>query len=259
MLLVRSIAFNIVFYLATTVIAIVGLPALLSERASIRVARVWARVSLWLLRVVGGVTVEFRGLHHRPPGALLVAAKHQSALETLALVTAFPDFAYILKRELLWIPLFGWFLSRSGMVAIDRSKGGRAMAAMNEAAARAIRQGRQLIIFPEGTRKAPGAPPAYKLGITHLYAALNVPCLPVALNSGLYWPRRRLTRRPGTTVIEFLPPIPPGLGRTAFLEEMQMRIETASDGLLASGRAELAARGHALPDPAPAAEPSRTA
>ncbi|WP_027171404.1 lysophospholipid acyltransferase family protein [Methylobacterium sp. 10] len=257
--ILRSIAFNIVFYLATALIAIGGLPALVSERACIRVARFWAKVSLWLLRVVGGVRVEFRGLHHRPPGALLVASKHQSALETLALVTAFPDFAYILKRELLWIPLFGWFLSRSGMVAIDRSKGARAMAAMNEAASRAIRDGRQLIIFPEGTRKAPGSPPAYKLGITHLYAALGVPCLPVALNSGLYWPRRQLTRRPGTTVIEFLAPIAPGLDRTAFLEEMQTRIEAASDALLASGRADLAARGHAVPETGAVGEQSRTA
>ncbi|WP_019906278.1 lysophospholipid acyltransferase family protein [Methylobacterium sp. 77] len=259
MLILRSIAFNIVFYLATTVIAVGGLPALVSQKASLRVAQFWARVSLWLLRVVGGVSVEFRGLHHRPPGALLVAAKHQSALETLALVTAFPNFAYILKRELLWIPLFGWFLSRSGMVAIDRSKGARAMAAMNEAAARAIREGRQLIIFPEGTRKAPGAPPAYKLGITHLYAALDVPCLPIALNSGLYWPRRQLTRRPGTTVIEFLSPIAPGLDRIAFLEEMQQRIESASDVLIASGRAELAARGHRVPETGSVGEPTRTA
>ena len=193
-----------------------GLPTLVSRRAVIRLAQLWGRVTLWLLRVVGGITVEFRGVENIPPGPLLVAAKHQSALETLALVTAFPDFAYILKRELLWIPLIGWFLSRSGMVAIDRSKGARAMAAMNEAAAQAIRDGRQLIIFPEGTRRPPGAPPAYKLGITHLYAALGVPCLPVALNTGLHWPRRSLVRRPGTSVIEFLSPIPPGLDRAAF-------------------------------------------
>lgn len=248
MLIVRSFAFNLAFYAATTLIAVGGLPTLVSRRAVIRLAQLWGRITLWLLRVVGGIKVEFRGVENIPPGPLLVAAKHQSALETLALVTAFPDFAYILKRELLWIPLIGWFLSRSGMVAIDRSKGGRAMAAMNEAAAQAIRDGRQLIIFPEGTRRPPGASPAYKLGLTHLYAALGVPCLPVALNTGLHWPRRSLVRRPGTSVIEFLAPIPPGLDRTRFLDAVQERIETASNTLLAAGRADLAARGHAVPE-----------
>ncbi|KQP10910.1 acyl-phosphate glycerol 3-phosphate acyltransferase [Methylobacterium sp. Leaf99] len=249
MLILRSIAFNLAFYLATSLIAVFGLPALVSRRAVIRLAQGWGNVTLWLLRVVGGITVEFRGLANIPAGPVLVAAKHQSALETLALVTVFPDFAYILKRELLWIPLVGWFLSRSGMVAIDRSKGSRAMAAMNEAAADVIREGRQLIIFPEGTRRPPGAAPAYKLGITHLYATLGVPCLPVALDTGLYWPRRSLMRRPGTTVIEFLPPIPHGLDRARFLDTVQARIETASDALLAAGRADLLARGHTVPPP----------
>lgn len=254
MLLVRSFAFNLAFYAATTVIAVGGMPTLVSRRAVIRLAQVWGRTTLWLLRVVGGIRVEFRGVENIPAGPLLVAAKHQSALETLALVTRFPDFAYILKRELLWIPLIGWYLSRSGMVAIDRSKGTRAMSAMNEAAADAIRDGRQLIIFPEGTRRAPGAAPAYKLGITHLYAALGVPCLPVALNTGLHWPRRSLLRRPGTSVIEFLAPILPGLDRTHFLDVVQDRIETASNALLAAGWTELAAHGHAPSEPTSKAE-----
>ena len=245
--ILRTLAFNLCFYAFTTLVAVFGLPWLASRGGVLAVARFWTRGALWLLRVVGGLAVEFRGRENIPPGAMIVAAKHQSALETLALCTIFPDFAYILKRELLFIPLIGWYLSRGGMVAIDRSKGTRAMALMNEAAAHAIGEGRQLIIFPEGTRKAPGAPPAYKLGLSHLYAALGVPCLPVALNAGLYWPRRSLTRRPGTAVIEFLPPIPPGLDRAAFLELAQARIETASDALLAEGRADLAARGFAQP------------
>lgn len=234
MLVLRSLAFNLSFYLATTLIALGGLPTLVSRRAVIRLAQFWGRTTIWLLRVVAGIHVEFRGLENRPAGACIVAAKHQSALETLALVTVFPDFAYILKRELLWIPLIGWYLSRSGMVAIDRNRGAKAMATMNEAAAGAIRDGRQLIIFPEGTRRPPGAPPAYKLGITHLYAALGVPCVPVALDTGLYWPRRSLLRRPGKAVIAFLPPIMPGLERAAFLARLQERIEDASDALLAA-------------------------
>ncbi|AWN41061.1 lysophospholipid acyltransferase family protein [Methylobacterium durans] len=247
MLALRSLAFNICFYLFTTLLAVGGLPTLVSQRAVIRLAQAWAGGTLWLLRVVGGLRVEFRGLANIPKGPVLIAAKHQSALETLALVTMFDDFAYILKRELLWIPLIGWYLSRSGMVAIDRSKGTRAMALMNEAAIGAIREGRQLIIFPEGTRRPPNAPPAYKLGLTHLYVALGVPCLPVALNTGLYWPRRSLKRRPGTAVIEFLPPIPHGLARAAFLEVVEARIETASNALIASGRADLAAAGLSVP------------
>ncbi|MFD0936170.1 lysophospholipid acyltransferase family protein, partial [Methylobacterium trifolii] len=241
MLALRSFAFNLCFYLATTLIAVGGLPTLASQRWVMALARFWARTTLWLLRVVGGTRVEFRGLHNIPPGPLLVGAKHQSALETLALCTVFPEFAYILKRELLWIPLIGWFLSRSGMVAIDRAKGSRAMPLMNAAATAAIGEGRQLIIFPEGTRRAPGAEPSYKQGLSHLYVALRVPCLPVALNTGLYWPRRRFVRRPGTAVIEFLAPIPPGLARGEFLELAEARIEAASNALLASGRADLAA------------------
>src|ERR1700761_5506368 len=152
MLALRSLAFNVCFFAVTTTLAIVGLPTLVSGRAVMQLARVWGRLTLWLLRVVAGTRVEFRGLGNIPPGPLLVAAKHQSALETLALCTVLPDFAYVLKRELLLIPLVGWYLSRGGMVAIDRSKGSRAMSLMNASAAEAIGQGRQLIIFPEGTR-----------------------------------------------------------------------------------------------------------
>ncbi len=247
MLLLRSLAFNLSFYVATGLIAVLGLPAFVTRKGVIRVAQFWGRSILWLLRVVGGTRVEFRGLENIPKGPLLVAAKHQSALETLALTTPFDDFGYVLKRELMWIPVVGWYFSRGGMVPIDRSKGTRAMAAMNRAAAQAIRDGRQLIIFPEGTRRPAGAPPAYKQGASHLYTALKVPCLPVALNTGLYWRRRGFRRMPGTTVIEFLPVIPPGLTRAAFLAEMQTRIETATEALLAEGRADLARHGHPVP------------
>ncbi len=241
MLALRSLAFNLCFYAATTVLAVGGLPALASRRAVLRLARTWARLTLWLLRVVAGIRVEFRGLDAIPHGPLLIAAKHQSALETLALCTVFPEFAYILKRELLFIPLIGWYLSRGGMVAIDRSKGGRAMSLMNAAAAEAVRDGRQLIIFPEGTRRPVGAEPAYKQGLSHLYAALGVPCLPVALNTGLFWARRSLVRRPGTAVIAFLEPIPPGLSRQDFQALAQARIETAVNALAEGSRAEVAA------------------
>ena len=262
MLLLRSLAFNLAFYVATTAIALLGLPALASRRGVIRVAQFWGRTVLWLLRVVGGTRVEFRGLENIPKGPLLVAAKHQSSLETLALTLPFADFAYVLKRELMWIPVIGWYLGRGGMVPIDRSKGAKTMPALNAAAVAAVGEGRQLIIFPEGTRRPAGAPPAYKQGASHLYTALGVPCLPVALNSGLYWRRRGFRRMPGTTVIEFLPVVPPGLPRMEFLAQVQSRIETASDALLAEGRADLARHGHPVAVPvagsAPVADTSGT-
>jgi 1-acyl-sn-glycerol-3-phosphate acyltransferase len=247
MLALRSLAFNVCFYAMTTLLAFGGLPTLVSRRAVLRLARLWGRLTLWLLRVVAGLQVEFRGFENIPNGPLLVAAKHQSALETLALCTVFPEFAYILKRELLLIPLIGWYLSRSGMVAIDRSKGARAMSLMNAAAADAIREGRQLIIFPEGTRRAVGAPPAYKQGLSHLYMALKVPCLPVALNTGQYWARNSLIRRPGMAVIQFLEPIPPGMGRQEFQALAQERLEVASNALLQGGAEGFAAGTGSVP------------
>ncbi|GJE39935.1 lysophospholipid acyltransferase family protein [Methylobacterium persicinum] len=256
MLALRSLAFNLCFYIATTLLAVFGLPALVSRRAVLRLARTWGRLTLWLLRHVAGTDVEFRGLENIPAGAALVAAKHQSALETLALCTVFPDFAYVLKRELLMIPLIGWYLSRGGMVAIDRSKGTRAMSLMNAAAAEAIQGGAQLIVFPEGTRRAPGAPPAYKQGLSHLYAALNVPCVPVALNTGLFWSRNSLVRRPGKAIIDILPPIAPGLPRTEFQALVQERIEAASNVLVGGALADLAGAGyHVSTAEAPAAAP----
>lgn len=256
MLALRSLAFNLCFYLATTLLAVFGLPALASRRSVLGLARTWARLTLWLLRHVAGTEVEFRGLENIPAGPVLVAAKHQSALETLALCTIFPDFAYVLKRELLVIPLIGWYLSRGGMVAIDRSKGTRAMSLMNAAAAAAIRDGAQLIVFPEGTRRAPGAPPAYKQGLSHLYTALGVPCVPVALNTGLFWSRNSLVRRPGKAVIDVLPSIAPGLSRPEFQALVQERIETASDALVGGGLADLAGAGYEVSQAeAPAAAP----
>jgi 1-acyl-sn-glycerol-3-phosphate acyltransferase len=235
MLFLRSLAFNVVFYVVTALMLIAGLFCLVSRRGVLGLAQTWARVTLRLLEVLVGIRVEFRGLEHIPPGGIVVAAKHQSALETIALTTVLDDFTYILKRELMWLPLFGWYLARGEMVAIDRSKGSRALALMNEEAAAAMADGRQLIIFPEGTRRPPGAPPAYKFGVAHLYGRLGVPCLPVALNTGLFWPRNSLHRHPGTAVIAFLPPIAPGLPREEFYALIQERIEAGSDALLAEG------------------------
>jgi 1-acyl-sn-glycerol-3-phosphate acyltransferase len=242
MLFFRSLVFNVAFYANMILWIIVLVPFVLAPRkVFLRVVQRWGRSSLWLLRVVAGIRVEFRGVERIPAGGLLVASKHQSFLETFALVTMFDDPTFILKRELAWIPFFGWYTLKARQVPIDRRAGSQALAAMNERARIETARGRQVLIFPEGTRRAPGAPPAYKFGVAHLYANLRVPCVPVAINTGLFWPRRKFLRYPGTAVIEFLEPIPPGEPREAFFEEVKRHIEEACDRLLQEGRAQLTA------------------
>jgi 1-acyl-sn-glycerol-3-phosphate acyltransferase len=248
----RSFLFNVLFYLNLLVQIVVALPTLLMPRSGIlAVARFWARSNLWLLRAVCGTRVEFRGLDKIPPGALVVASKHQSLWETFALITVFADPAYIMKRELAWIPFFGWYATKAGMIAVDRGRGAQALAEMNAAARAELERGRQIIIFPEGTRRAPGAEPRYKYGVVHLYAEGGVPCLPIALNSGLFWPRRSLRRNPGTIVVEVLDPIAPGLDKEAFFARLQQTVEAASARLIAEGERELAANGLRRPAPVP--------
>jgi 1-acyl-sn-glycerol-3-phosphate acyltransferase len=249
--IVRSVIFQVLFYLATAILAIVGLPVLLMPRATVlSFARLWARVNLWLLRVVCGLEYEIRGHENLPPGPLVVASKHQSMWETFALVLLFDDPAIILKRELWWIPFFGWYLRRAGTIAIDRGRAAQALIRMTAAVRTALAQDRQVIIFPEGTRRAPGAPPDYKLGAAHLYAETGAACLPIALNSGLFWPRRSYLRLPGCIVVDLLPPIPPGLNKREFLVRVRDDIERASASLAAEGERSLRARGIA---PIPAA------
>jgi 1-acyl-sn-glycerol-3-phosphate acyltransferase len=240
-LLIRSVLFNTLFYLNLAVQIVAALPTLLMPRWGIlAVARFWARTNLWLLRVVCGTKVEFRALAKIPPGPLLVAAKHQSLWETFALLLILSDPAYIMKRELMWIPFFGWYTWKAGMIPIDRSKGSQALAEMNACARRELARNRQIIIFPEGTRRPPGAEPKYKYGVAHLYVETGVPCVPIALNSGLFWPRRSIRRYPGTIRVEVLDPIPPGLGKDAFFERLQRDIETATARLIADSESDVA-------------------
>ena len=244
MIIVRSILFNVLFYLNLVVLLVVALVTLaLPRRAVLKMAELWGRVSVWLLRVVCGTRVELRGLENLPKGALIVAAKHQSTWETFALLRLFDDFTFIVKRELMWIPIFGWCMWKGGMIPVDRGAGSQTLSDMTVRAKNEIRSGRQLIIFPEGTRRAPGAEPRYKFGVVHLYAEVGVPCVPVALNSGLFWPRRAFRRLPGTIVVEFLDPIPPGLDKDAFFQRLQSDIETTTARLLAEGEAELETLG----------------
>lgn len=246
MLVLRSLLITVLFYVNLTLwLIFAALPAMaLPRRYLLAVAVGWVRSTLWLLRVVVGMRYEITGLENIPPGGIMVAAKHQSTWETLVLVTLFCDPVFILKRELTWIPLFGWCLKKLRMIPVDRGARARALAGvMRSARIEVGENGRQLLIFPEGTRRPAGAPPDYKTGVMHLYGDLRVPCVPVALNTGLYWPRRGLLRWPGTIRVTIMEPIPPGLPKEKFQALMQERIETESDRLLAIGRAELAALG----------------
>ncbi|HEX4553962.1 MAG TPA: lysophospholipid acyltransferase family protein [Xanthobacteraceae bacterium] len=241
MIIIRSVVFNVLFYLVLAAYLMVAMPTLLLPRwGIIRLAQHWGRVNLHLLRIVCGITVEWRGLEKIPAGAFLVAAKHQSVWETFALLTLFRDPTYILKRELLWLPLFGWAAWRAGMIPVDRGGGKPALAAMAARVRDALAAGKQIIIFPEGTRRPPGAEPKYKFGIAHLYGEGVAACLPIALNSGLFWPRRQFLRRPGTITVEILDPIAPGLAIDDFFARLQRDLEAATARLIAQGRRDIA-------------------
>ena len=206
MIIVRSILFNVLFYLNLVVLLVVALVTLaLPRRAVLKMAELWGRVSVWLLRVVCGTKVEFRGLENLPKGALIVAAKHQSTWETFALLRLFDDFTFIVKRELMWIPIFGWCMWKGGMIPVDRGAGSQALSDMTARARRKSAAAASSLFFRRARAGAPGAEPRYKFGVAHLYAEVGVPCVPVALNSGLFWPRRAFLRLPGTIVVEFLP------------------------------------------------------
>lgn len=239
----RTLLFNLCFYANTILHMILCLPVLVLPRPMLwRAVGSWTAVNLWLLRKICGIRFEFRGTERIPAGPLLVAAKHQSSGETYALLGLFADPAYVLKRELMWIPVFGWYCLKARMIPVNRGARAGVMAAMARRAREEIARGRQIIIFPEGTRRAPDAPPSYKYGVAFLYGELGVPCLPVALNSGLYWPRRSWHMRPGVIQVEILDPIPPGLHPDAFLARLQNELEPATARLVSAGRSEIEAR-----------------
>jgi len=244
LILFRSIVFNLLFYVNLAVLLVIAIATMVMPRWGIQgMAKLWGHTSNWLLRVLCGTKIEFRGVERMPKGGMIVAAKHQSTWETFALLALLDDFTFIIKRELTWIPLFGWFTIRAGMIPVDRGAGSQALNAMMARAKQAMHEGRQLVIFPEGTRRAPGAEPRYKFGVARLYAELGVPCVPIALNSGLFWPRRRFIRLPGTIVVEVLDPIEPGLSADAFFPRLQEAIETATARLVAEAQAELQSLG----------------
>ena len=230
----RSALLNLGFVLACAVTCIVMIPLFAGPRTWVMAGiKVWARVVTWLAWVLCGIKTEVRGREHLPKGAALIAGKHQSLYDTCAPFVFLPDICYVLKKELVTIPLFGWYTLKGGMIVVDRDAGSTALRRLVDDSKDRLRHTRQIMIFPEGTRTTPGDEASYKPGIAALYRELDMPCIPMATNSGMHWPNKSGIRTPGTIVFEFLPAIPPGLKRGEFMRELEERIETASKKLYA--------------------------
>jgi 1-acyl-sn-glycerol-3-phosphate acyltransferase len=236
LVLLRSILFQIFFWTFSILINLVWLPSLLmNRRAVVRGMEIWASVSFWGLKHIAGLDYEIRGRENIAAGSALYASKHLSMWETIAAHVLLNDPATILKRELLYVPVYGWYAQKCEMIVIDRSARAAAIRSMITDAKKRAAEGRPIVIFPEGTRREMGAAPDYKPGVAALYGALDLPCVPIAHNSALYWPRRGLLRKPGRIIVEFLPAIAPGLKRAEFMAELQRRLEDGTARLLAEG------------------------
>ncbi|CAO3438301.1 lysophospholipid acyltransferase family protein [Azospirillum endophyticum] len=233
MIWIRSLAFNIAFHAWTALMCVALLWMLLLPRPQMVAVVVWyLRTVGWLERTLVGIRYEVRGRENLPDGPYLLAAKHQSAWETMKLHLLVKDPAIILKRELMWIPIWGWYAAKAKMIPVDRGAGGAAIKSLIRNSRPVRDEGRPIVIFPQGTRVAPGAYRPYRIGVGVLYESLQIPIVPMALNAGLYWPRHSFLKRPGTVVVEFLPPIMPGRPRAEAMRELEERLEAASDRLV---------------------------
>ena len=235
----RSALFNVCLWSWTAIVLVAALPWLaFPPRFMLGHSRVWMRGVQFLLATIVGLEHEVRGAAGLPRRAIF-AFKHQSAWETLAIHLLLDGAAIALKRELTQIPLFGWCLLHTGMIRIDRQGGPRALRSLVEGGRAALARGAPIVIFPEGTRVAPGERRPYHPGVAALYRQLECPVVPVALNSGVFWARRGFVKRPGRIVVEFLPPIEPGLERKAFMKELHDRLEPATERLVAEARRQI--------------------
>ncbi|GHC76313.1 lysophospholipid acyltransferase family protein [Limoniibacter endophyticus] len=234
MLILRSVIFNTAFYLNLILQMILWTPFyfLAPRHLAWIVPRFWSWSSQWLHKVLAGTQVEIEGLEHLPEGAFILAPKHQSFWDTIAFFPYLKDPVYILKRELMWIPVFGWYVKKMRMIPVNRAKKGGVLRTVAAAAREEIADTRQLIIYPEGTRRAPGAAPAYKWGVAELYSQLNLPVVPVAHVAGLFWPRRKFLRFPGTIKARFLPAIEAGLSKEEFMARLIQETEAGCDEIL---------------------------
>lgn len=236
--MIRSVIFVFWIYLTMAVLAFVCLPLIIfSRRVAVEAVRLWIKNTRLSLRLICGIKTEIRGAENIPAGPIIWASKHQSMYDAFVPWLVLDHPAIIIKKELLWYPVFGWYAWRTDMIAIDRAGGPKTLRNMIDASRSRMEDGRQLLIFPEGTRQLPGAPPKYRPGVFGMYSELDVTVVPVATNIGLCWPRRGLRRYRGTVVIEVLPPIKTGLEKTPFMDKLENAIETASEQLLNEGLA----------------------
>lgn len=234
---VRSLVFNVVFFAGTAAMLLLMWVLLPFPRMAIqRVVTLWGQAVRWLLRTIVGLGFEVRGREHLPDGPAVFACKHQSAWDIFIFYEIVPDPAYVLKKELMRIPFWGWYATKARVIPVDRKGGGAALKRMTRAALAVLAAGRHVVIFPEGTRTAPGQRRPYQPGVFAIYAATHAPVVPVAVNSGLFWGRRSFVKRPGVITLEILPAMPPGLERRAFMAELENRIENATARLVAEAR-----------------------
>tara|TARA_B100000686_G_scaffold354853_1_gene467702 strand:+ start:949 stop:1683 length:735 start_codon:yes stop_codon:yes gene_type:complete len=236
MLIIRNLLFNLLFFFGSLFLSLILIwTILLPQKWTIKIIRnVYFRSVMYLEKYVLGLDYELVGLENLPDEPFILAAKHQSAYETLKLPYLFEDVAIVLKRELTWIPLWGMYPPAMGMIPIDRGSAKVAMKSILKGAERILNEEhRPLLIFPQGTRTAVGEQRKYKIGIARIYEKVNRPVVPVALNSGLYWGKNKFWKRSGCVTLKFLPPIQPGLDQKAFMERLETAIETESQMLLA--------------------------
>ena len=234
MLYLRSFAFNLAFYVNLIGQMVLWSPwfFLAERRRAWFVPKFWAHSSLWLMEKIAGTKSEISGTENLPEGSFILAPKHQSFWDAIAFFPYLRDPLYILKRELTWIPFFGWYIAKMRMIPVNRGKRSVALRQVTVDTKREMAHDRQLIIYPEGTRRAPGDEPNYKYGIVELYAQLGLPVVPVAHVAGLWWPRRKFLRYPGTIHARFLKPIPAGLDRDEFMRRLIAETEAACDAML---------------------------
>lgn len=229
---VLSLIFIVQMYLAMVVLAVIYAPwALFSRKGAFAACKAYCRWVIFSLRILCGLKSEVRG---RPPTEeCVVAAKHQSFLDIILIFNAVPAGKFIMKRELMYAPFLGQYALRIGCVPVNRGKRGAAITKMKQDVAAGATAPGQLIIYPQGTRVAPGATRAYKVGTGLLYEQLEEPCYPVATNVGVFWPKRGILRKPGLAVVEFLPPIAPGLPVPEFMARLEDEVENHSNRLMA--------------------------
>lgn len=239
----RSLFYVGQIYLMMPVIGLLFLiPAIFSRKAARLACKTYSRWVFWTARWMVGIRTEVRGTP--PTGEVIIAAKHQSFLDIMMIFTALPSAKFIMKREILWTPVIGLYANRIGCVAVDRGKRGAAITKMLEDVEKGAVEAGQLIIYPQGTRVPPGKKMPYKIGTALLYEQTGQTCVPVATNVGLFWPKKGISRKPGLAVVEFLPPIEPGLDKDSFLERLETEVETASNALMMEAGFDAEAHAH---------------